>query len=247
MDGKWSENPLYNTWKVQFWEWMHENSKHLYDFQVLGGEPMFQPEFEECLDFFDTHENPNMNWKMFSNLKHDTEKFKKKIDRIASLIQRKKIKSMQIVCSIDCWGPEIEYVRDGLILTEWEQNMNTLLNSPGVGVLIHATLTALTLPTLHQLIEKTNEIMTPVEEETNIPDFIYIFKTAVKIFFILIVIYVGYLFYNIFNESILTFLNTFYGFFEWIYHLFTNKIKTAEYYEKNIQDKYNRLIRKTMI
>jgi len=97
------------------------------------------------------------------------------------------------------------------------------------------------------LIEKTNEIMTPVEEETNIPDFIYIFKTAVKIFFILIVIYVGYLFYTIFNESILTFLNSIYGFFEWIYHLFTNKIKTAEYYEKNIQDKYNRVIRKTMI
>lgn len=97
------------------------------------------------------------------------------------------------------------------------------------------------------LIEKTNEIKTPVEEETNIPDFIYIFKTAVKIFFILIVIYVGYIFYKIFNESILTFLNSIYGFFEWIYHLFTNKIKTAEYYEKNIQDKYNRLIRKTMI
>jgi hypothetical protein len=90
-------------------------------------------------------------------LKHDPQKFKAKIQRVQNLIDQGKLKRMEFVCSIDCWGPEIEYVRDGLILAEWEQNMTTLLNAPGVGVLVHATLTALTLPTLHQLIEKTNE------------------------------------------------------------------------------------------
>jgi len=157
MDGKWSENPLYNTWKVQFWEWMHENSKHLYDFQVLGGEPMFQPEFEECLDFFDTHDNPNMNWKMFSNLKHDTAKFKKKIDRIASLIQRKKIKSMQIVCSIDCWGDEQEYARHGMSLKNWEDNFNYLLQVPEINIFIQATISPITMPTAYQLVDKVIE------------------------------------------------------------------------------------------
>jgi hypothetical protein len=96
--------------------------------------------------------------------------------------------------------------------------------------------------------EKSKEIKTPIEEETYIPNFSYIFKTAIKIFFMLIVIYICYMFYNIFNESILTFLNTFYGFFEWLWYviIIRDKIKQAEYYFHNIQDKYNRVIRKTM-
>jgi len=97
--------------------------------------------------------------------------------------------------------------------------------------------------------EKTNEIKTPIEEETIIPDFSYIFKTAIKIFFILIVLYIGYMFYTIFNESILTFANSIFIIFDWLWFNITRKdnIKKAEYYENIIKDKYNRIIRKTMI
>ena len=153
----WRPDSKYELYKEKFWEWMEKNSEHVQILQVLGGEPLYQKEFEQCLDFFDRHPRPNLVYRSFSNLKHDPEKFKAKIQRVQNLIDQGKLKRMEFVCSIDCWGPEIEYVRDGLILTEWEQNMTTLLNAPGVGVLIHATLTALTLPTLHQLIEKTNE------------------------------------------------------------------------------------------
>jgi hypothetical protein len=94
--------------------------------------------------------------------------------------------------------------------------------------------------------QKQKEIKTPIEEETNIPDFTIIFKYAIKIFFILIVLYIAYMFYKIFNESILTFGNIFYGFFDWLFYLFSNNIKKAEHYENIIQDKYNTIIRKTM-
>jgi hypothetical protein len=153
----WNADSKYEKYKEKFWEWMEKKSEHVQILQVLGGEPLYQKEFEQCLDFFDRHPRPNLIYRSFSNLKHDPEKFKAKIQRVQNLIDQGKLKRMEFVCSIDCWGPEIEYVRDGLILKDWEQNMNTLLHTPGVGVLIHATLTALTLPTLHQLIEKTNE------------------------------------------------------------------------------------------
>jgi len=94
--------------------------------------------------------------------------------------------------------------------------------------------------------QKQKEIKTPIEEETNIPDFTIIFKYAIKIFFILIVLYIAYMFYKIFNESILTFGNLFYGIIDWLIYLFTNNIKKAEHYENIIQDKYNTIIRKTM-
>jgi hypothetical protein len=92
------------------------------------------------------------------------------------------------------------------------------------------------------------DIKTPIEEETNIPDISYILKTSIRIFFVLISLYIAYMFYKLFNESILTIGNLLFRFLEaFIYNrLFYNKIKIAEHYENIIQGKYNTIIRKTM-
>jgi len=90
------------------------------------------------------------------------------------------------------------------------------------------------------------EIKTPIEEETNIPNFSYIFKSAIRIFFILIIIYIGYMFYKLFNEQIMTIINAIFGFFDWIRYYLSDDIKRNEYYKDVIQNKYNRIIRKTM-
>lgn len=145
----------YDKYQTKFWEWMEKNSNNLLDFQTLGGEPMYQKEFETCLDFFDKHPNPQLVWRVFTNGNHPPHKFKEKIQRVQKLVDEKKLRRMDIQCSIDCWGPEVEYVRYGLKMDIFEENMNTLLEHSGVGVLVHSTLTALTLPTLYQLIEKS--------------------------------------------------------------------------------------------
>lgn len=151
----WKPDTKYELYKEKFWDWMKENSDSLQILQVLGGEPLYQKEFEQCLEFFDKNPRPNLVYRTFSNLKHDNEKFKEKVNLVQKLVDDGKLKRMEVVCSIDCWGPEIEYVRDGLILSEWEKNLETLRQAPAVRIMIHATLTALTLPTLYQLIEKT--------------------------------------------------------------------------------------------
>lgn len=157
LDGSYTSNPLYENLKSQFWEWMDKNSHHLYDFQVLGGEPMFQKEFEECLNFFDTHLNPNLNWRMFSNLKHDTKQFTKKVNKIAQLIKDKKIARAEIVCSIDCWDAEQEYARNGMELKNWEDNFNVLLSIPEISIFIQSTISSITIPTAYKLIDKVAE------------------------------------------------------------------------------------------
>ena len=43
---------------VKFWEWMKENSNNLRVFNILGGEPLQQTEFKDCIDFFNTYPNP---------------------------------------------------------------------------------------------------------------------------------------------------------------------------------------------
>lgn len=147
----------YKERKEEFWKWMEKHSTDLYDFNILGGEPLYQEEFEECLSFFEAREHPETNWKIFSNLKHNPKKFKKKIDRISKLIEDNKLQSFEIVCSMDCWGPEAEFSRYGMDLTEWEENFKILLDSPCVNVSVHSTITPLTLPTMAEFYKKLND------------------------------------------------------------------------------------------
>lgn len=158
LDGNWSQNALYDKWKQQFWEWMHENSTKLYYFHVLGGEPMYQPEFQECLDFFETHSNPGLTWKIFSNLKHDHDKFKTKINKIVKLVKDGKLKKFEIVCSMDCWGPEQEYARNGMTLKNWEENFNYLLQQgKEIDISLQSTISPITVSSAYQLTEKVVE------------------------------------------------------------------------------------------
>jgi organic radical activating enzyme len=147
----------YEELKETFWEWMEENSRDLYFFQILGGEPLYQKEFEECLEFFERHSHPNTKWKIFSNLNHQKNKFQNKIDRISKLIQDKKLKAFEIVCSMDCWGPQSEFVRHGTNLEKWEENFNILLNDEFVEISVHSTITPITLPTMSDFYSKILE------------------------------------------------------------------------------------------
>jgi hypothetical protein len=147
------ENDDYEAYLEKFWDWMKENSTELYEFQILGGEPLYQKEFEQCLDFFDANPNPNLTWRIFTNLKHDTERFKEKIHKIKQLLETKKIKNFQMICSMDCWGEQGEYVRYGMDLENWKTNFETLLQEK-ISAHVHMTIMPLTLPTMAEFLQE---------------------------------------------------------------------------------------------
>jgi organic radical activating enzyme len=157
LEGSFKPKENYSELKDKFWEWMEEHSTELYDFQILGGEPLYQPEFEECLEYFERTSHPNLNWKIFSNLKHPSDKFVEKIQKIDRLVESGKLKSFGIVCSMDCWGDEAEFARHGMSLENWEQNFNTLLKTKNVQINIQATLSSVTLPTAYVFVDKLVE------------------------------------------------------------------------------------------
>lgn len=147
----------YDLYLEKFWEWMNVNAQTILVFQILGGEPMYQKEFDMCLDFFENNPCPDLTWKIFSNMNHDPEKLKVKIQRIKNLIDSKKIKRMEIVASIDCWGEDLEFIRDGLNLNEAEENINLILDTEGIDLMIHATMSVFSLRSMPMLVEKVHE------------------------------------------------------------------------------------------
>lgn len=149
-------NPNYEHMLQQFWQYLEQGDRyrHIRQFQIAGGEPFFQPELEQCLDFWEAHANPDLTFNFITNLKVPHERFRRTIDRIGNMVDRGRLARLQISSSLDCWGPQQEFVRWGLDLREWEQNFTYLLDKPFVRQVINSAISPLTIKTLPDLIQR---------------------------------------------------------------------------------------------
>lgn len=145
------------TNKQKLFAWLEKNGHQLTNFNILGGEPLFQDELEECLVFLERVPLPDVDLQIFTNLNVKNARLIDILDRIKSLIQRDHIRAFTITASLDCWGPRAEYVRFPLDLETWQTNFETLIDRPWIKLVVGSTVTPLTIHSLPELIAKINE------------------------------------------------------------------------------------------
>lgn len=142
--------------KQKLYSWLKQHRQHLTVFNILGGEPFYQQELEECLDLFDQHPAAELKLQIFTNLNVKPDKLRNIIQRIKTLIDQNKLRELEITASLDCWGPPQEYVRYPLNLSSWEKNFEYLLDQHWINLIISSTITPLTIKTLPDLLQKIN-------------------------------------------------------------------------------------------
>lgn len=141
----------------KFWEWMQSNSSSLKRINVLGGEPLYQDEFYQLMDYFEKIPHPNLELCIVSNLAISTVKLEQLCDRFKKMLSTRRIKRIDITCSIDCWGEEQEYVRYGLDLSQWQKNFDLLLSKKWITLNINQTISVLTIKTMPDLLMNLNK------------------------------------------------------------------------------------------
>ena len=77
---------------------------------------------------FENTAHPDLELGIVTNLAINTNKLENICERFKKLLVDRKLKRIDITCSIDCWGAEQEYVRYGLNLVQWEKNFEYLLS-----------------------------------------------------------------------------------------------------------------------
>lgn len=152
-----AKSPNIERNKQRLFEWLKQNAHTLTVFNILGGEPLYQPELEQCLDLFERHPAPELKLQMFTNLNARLPYLKRIIQRVRRLIDNGNIREFEITASLDCWGAPQEYVRFPLNLQEWQQNFEYLLSESWINLIINSTVTPLTIKTLPDLLQKINE------------------------------------------------------------------------------------------
>lgn len=140
-----------------FRQWFETEFKYLRRLNILGGEPFFQKEFDKILDYIDQYPNPNCELNIVSNLMVPTPLLEKYITRIKNLLVSRKLKNLHLLASIDCWGPQQEYVRYGLDLVHWEKNFRYLLEQKWIKLALNQVFSPLTIKTAPELMHKLKE------------------------------------------------------------------------------------------
>lgn len=143
--------------KQKMFEWLKQNAHTLDLFSVLGGEPLYQPELDQCIELFDQYPAPGLKLAMFSNLNSSLEHVKNTVAKIRRLIDQGKLREFEITASLDCWGEPQQYVRYPLDLNKWQTNFEYLLSESWINLIINSTITPLTIKTFPDLLEKINQ------------------------------------------------------------------------------------------
>jgi pyruvate-formate lyase-activating enzyme len=142
--------------KQRLFEWLKTNSQHLSVFNILGGEPLYQPELDQCLDLFEAYPAPELKLQIFTNLNASLGRVQAMVQRVKRLIDTDCLREFEITASLDCWGASQEYVRYPLDLTVWERNFEYLVSETWINLIINSTITPLTVKTLPDLLTKIN-------------------------------------------------------------------------------------------
>ena len=154
----------HNPYVEAFWKWWPDLYRDLHTFRITGGEPLLAKDTWKILDYIIEEPNPNINLTLSINSNLGVpdkliDRFIDKINRITdppALLHSadSKVKEFHVFTSVDTWGPQAEYIRNGLEFNRFWDNMHKILSScPRVSIGIMSTYNALSVPNYHKLIK----------------------------------------------------------------------------------------------
>ena len=103
------ENPYVDA----FWEWWPDLYKELEHFRMTGGEPLMDKNTYKAFDYVLENPKPNLHLNVTSNFSVEEKLWVKYLDYVKRLCDGSIEHFMQYV-SVDTWGKQAEYIRDGL-------------------------------------------------------------------------------------------------------------------------------------
>ncbi len=102
-----------NPYVDAFWKWWPELYPELEHFRMTGGEPLMDKNTYRVFDYVLEHPKSNLHLNVTSNLSVIDTLWVKYLDYVKKLSQGDIEHFMQYV-SVDTWGKQAEYIRDGL-------------------------------------------------------------------------------------------------------------------------------------
>ena len=136
-----------NPYVEAFWKWWPTLKNDLKIFRITGGEPLISRHTSKLLDMLESDGNANLMLQINTNMGVSNRRICEFVTRIQNMIENKRIKNIRLFTSLECVGPQAEYMRRGLNYQLFLQNINTFLEVVPSGYLsFMTTYNVLTVP-----------------------------------------------------------------------------------------------------
>ena len=153
----------HNPYVEAFWTWWPELYRDLHTFRITGGEPLMSKDTWAVLDYIIEQKNPNKELKLAinSNLGVPDKLIDKFIEKIKRIEDEGRVSEFIIFTSVDTWGEQAEYIRNGLVFNKFWDNVNRVLTECSrVNLTFMSTYNALSVPNYKKLINGLYELKT---------------------------------------------------------------------------------------
>jgi MoaA/NifB/PqqE/SkfB family radical SAM enzyme len=157
----------------KFFGYLDRNYHHLNRLLILGGEPFYQREFFRLADYVSQGNNPELRFTVVSNLMVSRNILEEFVEKMKQALIDRRLGRLDITASIDCFGPEQEFVRYGIELEQWRENFEFLASHRWIYLNINNTITSLTIKTLPDLLDYINDLREkrPIHHAFGLVDF----------------------------------------------------------------------------
>lgn len=143
-----------NPYQEAFWKWWPDLYKDLKVFRMTGGEPLLDKNTYKVFSWINDNPRPDLELAITSNMCAPKELFDKFINQITPIVMEKKVKRFMLFPSVDSWGNQAEYIRNGMNFEYFWHNVNRYLEEVPDGIITFiVTMNCLSVTNLKRLIE----------------------------------------------------------------------------------------------
>jgi organic radical activating enzyme len=121
-------NRDHNPYLEAFWRWWPDLYPQLKHFRMTGGEPTMDKNTYRVFDYVLANPKPDLHLNTTSNFSQEPIVFDKYLDYVKRLCEGEKIEHFMQFVSIDSWGKQAEYIRNGMNFDLVKSNVERFLN-----------------------------------------------------------------------------------------------------------------------
>ncbi len=108
------DNSPDNPYLVAFWKWLPTIYNTLHTFRMTGGEPLMDKNTFKMFDYIKAHPKEDLHLSITSNCCPPGDQWNKFMSSLKVITDANAIDHFMLFCSLDSWGKQAEYIRNGM-------------------------------------------------------------------------------------------------------------------------------------
>lgn len=123
------DNGPTNPYLLAFWEWLPQIYPTLHTFRMTGGEPLMDKNTFKMFDYVKEHPKQDLHLSITSNCCPPGDQWSKFMTSLKGITDVDAIEHFMLYCSLDSWGKQAEYIRNGLDFDTLYSNITDYLRN----------------------------------------------------------------------------------------------------------------------